>query len=109
MPTYEYECKKCGHVFEEFQKMSDKPICKCPKCSGRVIRLPGRGAGIIFKGSGFYATDYRSESYRKRERAEKAGGGEKSSGSEKSRERSEKHRLGDKKSESKSRRPKDEN
>ncbi len=65
MPTYEYECKKCGHVFEEFQRMTAEPLSKCPKCSGKVVRLPGAGAGIIFKGSGFYATDYRSESYKR--------------------------------------------
>ncbi len=64
MPTYEYECKKCGHVFEEFQRITAEPLSKCPKCSGKLRRLPGAGAGIIFKGSGFYATDYRSESYK---------------------------------------------
>ncbi|MFA7159012.1 MAG: FmdB family zinc ribbon protein [Kiritimatiellia bacterium] len=58
MPTYEYECGQCGHVFEMFQNMSDKVLDKCPKCGGRIKRLIGRGAGIIFKGSGFYATDY---------------------------------------------------
>jgi putative FmdB family regulatory protein len=95
MPTYEYECKKCGHVFEEFQKMSEKPVCKCPKCSGRVVRLPGKGVGILFKGSGFYATDYRSESYKQKEKAEKPASGEKT------RDKDEKHKLGEKKSESK--------
>ncbi len=59
MPTYEYECAKCGKVFEAFQKITDKHLDKCPKCGGKVKRLIGRGAGIIFKGSGFYATDYR--------------------------------------------------
>lgn len=59
MPTYEYECKACGHRFEKFQQMSDKPLEKCPKCKKKVRRLIGHGAGIIFKGSGFYATDYR--------------------------------------------------
>ena len=61
MPTYEYECQKCGYKFEKFQNMSEKPIKKCPKCNGRVERLIGKGAGIIFKGSGFYATDYRKD------------------------------------------------
>ena len=65
MPTYEYECKKCGHVFEEFQRITAEPLTKCPKCSGKLVRLPGAGAGIIFKGSGFYATDYRSDSYKR--------------------------------------------
>jgi putative FmdB family regulatory protein len=59
MPTYEYECGKCGVKFEKFQNMSDKPLSKCPQCSGDVKRLIGKGSGIIFKGSGFYATDYK--------------------------------------------------
>ncbi len=59
MPTYEYECKKCDFKFDKFQNMSDKPLSKCPECGGRVRRLIGKGAGIIFKGSGFYATDHR--------------------------------------------------
>lgn len=59
MPTYEYECLKCGHHFELFQMISEKPRKRCPKCRGKVRRLLGTGAGIIFKGSGFYATDYK--------------------------------------------------
>ena len=59
MPTYEYECLKCGHRFEKSQKMSDRPIKTCPKCKKSVRRLIGKGSGIIFKGTGFYATDYR--------------------------------------------------
>lgn len=59
MPTYEYECRVCGHRFEHFQNMTDKPLAKCPKCKKDLRRLIGNGAGIIFKGSGFYATDYR--------------------------------------------------
>lgn len=62
MPTYEYECSHCGHKFEAFQQISHKPLEKCPKCQKRVKRLIGKGAGIIFKGSGFYATDYRKGS-----------------------------------------------
>ena len=58
MPTYEYQCEDCGYKFEKFQKMSDELIKKCPKCSGSLKRLIGAGMGIIFKGSGFYATDY---------------------------------------------------
>jgi putative FmdB family regulatory protein len=65
MPTYEYECPKCGHRFEKFQSMTDKPVRTCPRCKGRrVKRLIGSGVGIIFKGSGFYTTDYRGKSYR---------------------------------------------
>ena len=71
MPTYEYECQRCGHSFEAFQGMTEKPLRKCPECSGRVRRLIGAGAGIIFKGSGFYQTDYRSEDYKKAAKAEK--------------------------------------
>lgn len=60
MPTYEYECEACGHKFEEFQSMSDKPLKKCPSCKKQKLqRLIGSGAGIIFKGSGFYETDYK--------------------------------------------------
>jgi len=59
MPTYEYECTHCGHAFEQSQKMSDEPLKNCPKCAKKVKRLIGSGSGIIFKGSGFYATDYR--------------------------------------------------
>jgi putative FmdB family regulatory protein len=57
MPTYEYECKKCSRRFDVFQSMSEDPLSKCPECGGRVQRLIGGGAGIIFKGSGFYVTD----------------------------------------------------
>jgi len=59
MPTYEYECTECGHLFEVFQSITAEPIKKCPKCNGKARRLLGTGIGIIFKGSGFYATDYR--------------------------------------------------
>ena len=61
MPTYGYECLKCGHHFDVSQGMNDKPLQKCPKCEGKVKRLIGSGAGIIFKGPGFYATDYRKQ------------------------------------------------
>ncbi|MCX7825113.1 MAG: zinc ribbon domain-containing protein [Verrucomicrobiae bacterium] len=64
MPTYEYECNKCGHVFEVFQTIKEPPKKTCPRCKGRVRRLIGTGAGLLFKGSGFYITDYRSESYK---------------------------------------------
>jgi len=64
MPTYEYECGKCGHHFDLSQSMKDPPKKTCPKCKGRVRRLISGGAGLIFKGSGFYITDYRSEGYK---------------------------------------------
>ena len=64
MPTYEYECQKCGHQFEQFQSIMAKPLRSCPACRGKVKRLLGAGAGIIFKGSGFYQTDYRSRNYK---------------------------------------------
>lgn len=62
MPTYEYECPYCGYNFEMFQKITEAPLQDCPKCSGRIKRLIGSGSGIIFKGAGFYATDYRKKS-----------------------------------------------
>ncbi|MGB9594771.1 MAG: FmdB family zinc ribbon protein [Candidatus Poribacteria bacterium] len=65
MPTYEYECEVCGNRFDVFQSIKEKPMKECPKCKGHVKRLIGAGAGVIFKGSGFYITDYRSESYKK--------------------------------------------
>lgn len=72
MPTYEYECRKCGHRFDKFQRMTEPALKRCPKCKGGVKRLFGTGAGIIFKGSGFYQTDYRSEGYKKAAKAEKS-------------------------------------
>lgn len=65
MPTYEYECEKCKHHFEQFQSITAKALTRCPACKGKIRRLMGTGAGIIFKGSGFYQTDYRSDSYKK--------------------------------------------
>lgn len=62
MPTYEYECRHCRHRFEEFQSISDPPLTRCPKCGKAVRRLFGGGLGIIFKGSGFYTTDYKRTS-----------------------------------------------
>lgn len=69
MPTYEYECSSCGNAFEAFQSITADPIRKCPKCGKKVQRLIGSGGAILFRGSGFYATDYRSKEYR--DRAEK--------------------------------------
>ena len=81
MPTYDYECDACGHRFERFQSITAPAIRKCPKCGRlKVRRLIGAGAGIIFRGRGFYQTDYRSESYRKAAEAEKKGVSEKPSG-----------------------------
>jgi putative FmdB family regulatory protein len=72
MPTYEYACPKCGHTFEQFQSMNDAPLTKCPKCKKTGLkRLIGGGAGLIFKGSGFYITDYKKPGAGKKE-----GGGE---------------------------------
>lgn len=62
MPTYEYECTKCRKRFEHFQKMTDRPLKKCPDCKGKVNRLISSGSGIIFKGKGFYQTDYKPSS-----------------------------------------------
>lgn len=72
MPTYDYVCRACEHEFEEFQSMSAKPLKKCPECGkAQLERLIGTGAGLIFKGGGFYETDYRSDSYKKAAEAEK--------------------------------------
>lgn len=62
MPTYEYHCKKCDFRFDYFQDMTEKPLKKCPECGGQVERLIGGGSGIVFKGSGFYETDYKRKS-----------------------------------------------
>jgi putative FmdB family regulatory protein len=73
MPTYEYQCDRCGFRLEKFQTMSAKAIKKCPKCGHKALRrLIGTGAGIIFKGSGFYETDYRPESYKAAAKADSA-------------------------------------
>ncbi len=72
MPTYEYKCDKCGHQFEQMQGITAKSLRKCPKCGKSALRrLIGTGAGLIFKGSGFYATDYRSENYKESAKKEK--------------------------------------
>jgi len=60
MPTYEYKCNDCGVVFEKLQKFTEEPIKVCPECGGAVKRLIGSGAGLIFKGTGFYITDYKN-------------------------------------------------
>ncbi len=65
MPTYDYKCSKCGTVFELFQKMKDPPVAKCPKCGGKSERQLSGGHGIVFKGSGFYETDYKRAGQKK--------------------------------------------
>ena len=73
MPTYDYLCDACGHKFEHFQSISDKLLKKCPKCKkSKLRRLFGTGAAVVFKGSGFYQTDYRSDAYKKDAQADKS-------------------------------------
>lgn len=74
MPTYEYRCPK-GHTFDLFQKMSDDPVAECPECGAASDRMLSAGAGLLFKGEGFYITDYRSDSYRKAASKESGGKG----------------------------------
>lgn len=75
MPTYEYKCDACGEQFERFQSITAAPVEKCPACrKKKVRRLISTGAGLIFKGSGFYITDYRSESYKSAAKADSPGG-----------------------------------
>ncbi len=83
MPTYDYRCRKCGHRFELFHSIKDETPKRCPKCGGRAVRVPAGGAGLLFKGSGFYVTDYRSKSYKERAKQDKGGssGGSGGSGS----------------------------
>lgn len=76
MPTYDYRCRKCGHRFEVFHSIKDDKPRRCPRCKGRAERMISAGAGILFKGSGFYITDYRSASYKEKAKQEKGGGGE---------------------------------
>ena len=79
MPTYEYQCQNCGYEFEKFQSMIASALRKCPQCGKLALRrLIGTGAGVIFKGSGFYETDYRSESYKNAAKKETGTGYEKS-------------------------------
>jgi putative FmdB family regulatory protein len=76
MPTYDYACSACGHRFEEFQSISADPLKKCPACKKQKLeRLIGPGAGVIFKGSGFYQTDYRGGSYASDAKKDEAGSG----------------------------------
>ena len=79
MPTYEYRCPECGTDFEKFQKMSDEPVAECPSCGAKAERRLSAGAGLLFKGSGFYITDYRGEGYKKAAASESGGGSPSSS------------------------------
>jgi putative FmdB family regulatory protein len=73
MPTYEYKCQACGHAFEKFQSIMAGPVKKCPVCGkNKVKRLISSGAGLIFKGSGFYITDYRSDAYKNSAKSDSA-------------------------------------
>lgn len=71
MPTYEYECSSCQYLFEAFQNISEKPLTECPRCGGPVKRKISGGSGLLFKGKGFYITDYRSDNYKKKASEEK--------------------------------------
>ena len=96
MPTYDYECDACGLKFELFQSITADPEKKCPECKKKKLRrLIGPGAAIVFKGSGFYTTDYRSDSYKKRAEADKPATSDKSASGEKS-AKSEKSSGGEK-------------
>ncbi len=74
MPTYEYQCKDCGHRFDRFQSIKADPLTECEQCDGVVERLISAGGGLLFKGSGFYITDYRSEGYRQKAKSDSANG-----------------------------------
>lgn len=74
MPTYDYECRN-GHRFELIQKMTDEPVAECPECGAEAKRLISGGSGFLFKGEGFYITDYRSDEYKKKASAEKPSSG----------------------------------
>lgn len=74
MPLYEYECQKCGYVFEERQSITAEPLKRCPRCRGKVQRLISSNVHVLFKGNGFYCTDYRSEEYKKRAKEEREAG-----------------------------------
>lgn len=82
MPTYEYRCPECGNEFEKFGKMSDPPVMECTRCGAEAIRKISGGAGLLFKGSGFYITDYRGEGYKKAAEGDKGGSSSSSGGGE---------------------------
>jgi putative FmdB family regulatory protein len=84
MPTYDYRCEKCGHQFEVFHGMRERKTRRCPRCKGRARRVISGGAGLIFKGSGFYITDHRSKDYKEKAKQEKSAGAKPASGESKS-------------------------
>jgi len=81
MPTYDYRCTACGHVFELFHSIKDDSVKLCPRCGSPAERVPSGGAGLLFRGSGFYITDYRSKSYKDKARQESGGSKSDSAGS----------------------------
>ncbi len=81
MPTYQYRCNECSHEFSEFQSITAEPLSACPECGGAVQRLISGGAGFLFKGDGFYVTDYRSDSYKQAEKADRDASSPKTDGS----------------------------
>lgn len=81
MPTYQYRCNECRHEFSEFQSITADPLSTCPECGGAVKRLISGGAGFLFKGDGFYTTDYRSENYKQAEKADRESSSSGSGGS----------------------------
>jgi putative FmdB family regulatory protein len=82
MPTYEYRCPECGNEFEQFGRMSDPPVQECPRCHAEAQRKISGGAGLLFKGSGFYITDYRGEGYKKAAEGDKGASSSSSGGGE---------------------------
>ncbi len=80
MPTYQYRCNECRHEFSEFQSITADPLSTCPECGGAVKRLISGGAGFLFKGDGFYTTDYRSEHYKQAEKADRESSSSKADG-----------------------------
>lgn len=90
MPTYDYRCLECETEFEKFQGITEDPIDECPECNGKVKRLIGAGAGLIFKGSGFYITDYRSDGYKESAKKDKNTSSDKSDKKEKKEKKTEK-------------------
>ncbi|HEY4308246.1 MAG TPA: FmdB family zinc ribbon protein [Pirellulales bacterium] len=101
MPTYDYVCDNCNHAFELFQPITESPKKKCPECGkSKLRRLFGTGAAIVFKGSGFYQTDYRSDAYKKRAAADKPSSESKSSDSKSSSDSKGSSSKSDKKSKS---------
>jgi len=84
MPTYEYRCTKCKETFEEFQSITADPLDQCPSCGGQAVRIISGGAGLLFKGDGFYITDHRSDGYKKDAKKDRAPSGSDSKGDSKS-------------------------